>query len=158
MICSCGCGLETKNQKRFIHGHNMRLIRKPNRFRVDKNSGCWIWLLCKNRLGYGQVGIQGKRKLKLAHVAMYEKSFGPVPKGKELDHLCKNPSCVNPQHLDPVSHKENVRRGRNVKLNLDKVKEIRLLAKNGISCRALSKKFNVHESHVSRIIHNLYWK
>ena len=51
---------------------------------------------------------------------MFEALKGSVSKGLELDHLCKNPRCVNPAHLEPVSHKENVRRGRAGKYCKDK--------------------------------------
>ncbi|WP_369010576.1 HNH endonuclease signature motif containing protein, partial [Bacillus cereus] len=45
-----------------------------------------------------------------AHRYVYENLSGPIPEGMELDHLCRNPPCVNPDHLDPVTHEENMRR------------------------------------------------
>ena len=47
---------------------------------------------------------------------VYEAHRGPVPEGKELDHLCRNHSCVNPWHLEPVTHRENILRGLNSRL------------------------------------------
>lgn len=47
----------------------------------------------------------------MAHRAVYEALVGPIPPELELDHLCRNPACVNPAHLEPVTRKENVRRG-----------------------------------------------
>ena len=75
-------------------------------------SGCWEWNLCKTRRGYGHLrlpvseggGYGG------AHRAVYERLVGPVPDGLELDHLCRNPSCVNPSHLEPVTHRVNLQR------------------------------------------------
>lgn len=73
------------------------------------DAGCWLWLGIKHRLGYGRLRIA--RRWKLAHRVGYEMLVGPIPPGTELDHLCRTPSCVNPAHLEPVAHQENVRRG-----------------------------------------------
>lgn len=56
-----------------------------------------------------------------AHRAMYEEVVGKVPDGASLDHLCRNPGCVNPPHLEPVTHTENVRRGHSGYRNKAKV-------------------------------------
>ena len=70
--------------------------------------GCWLWTRTCDRLGYGRMQFPGK--LVLAHRASYEAHVGPIPEGLELDHLCMNPPCVNPDHLEPVTHQENMRR------------------------------------------------
>ena len=62
-----------------------------------------------NADGYGTFW-DGERK-RLAHVVAYELFVGPVPDGRELDHLCRVPACVRPTHLEPVTHAENLRRG-----------------------------------------------
>lgn len=69
---------------------------------------CWIWHGASNGRGYGNVGRNNKTYL--AHRVAYELTFGPVPEGKDLDHLCKTKSCVNPTHLEPVSFLANMRR------------------------------------------------
>lgn len=74
----------------------------------EPNSGCWLWLAAASSLGYGYF-FDGK--LKLAHRVSYEMHVGPIPDGLDLDHLCRNPSCVNPDHLEPVTRKENINRG-----------------------------------------------
>lgn len=76
---------------------------------VKRNGGCWEWQGSLTR-GYGT--FAPKRFVLLrAHRVAYELLRGSIPDGLELDHLCKNPSCVNPQHLEPVTHAENCRRG-----------------------------------------------
>ena len=75
----------------------------------EPNSGCWLWTGYSPNGRYGALKCQGRRVL--AHVFAYEALVGSIPKGKTLDHLCRNTFCVNPQHLEPVSHRENVRRG-----------------------------------------------
>ena len=74
-----------------------------------RDSGCYEWVASKRRLGYGQVRHNGTSRI--AHVVAYLELVGPVPEGKVLDHICRNPPCVNPDHLEPVSIGENTRRG-----------------------------------------------
>lgn len=72
--------------------------------------GCWIWRpASRNPLGYGQVWYSGR--LRNAHIAVWECFFGPCPEDRELDHLCRVSSCVNPLHLEPITHRENMQRG-----------------------------------------------
>lgn len=70
--------------------------------------GCWHWRSSK-RAGYGLFS-DGPKRLS-AHRTAYELLVGPIPEGLSLDHLCRNTGCVNPDHLEPVTHQENVRRG-----------------------------------------------
>jgi len=72
--------------------------------------GCWDWLASTNWDGYGY--IRNPSGSDRAHVVAYELMVGPVPEGLHLDHLCCNRGCVRPDHLEPVTHQENVHRGR----------------------------------------------
>lgn len=76
--------------------------------RVNKTDSCWTWEAFTNAGGYGYVWFDGK--MRLAHRIAYELAVGPVPTGLELDHLCHNPRCVRPEHLEAVTHVENIRR------------------------------------------------
>lgn len=76
-----------------------------------QSDGCWQWRPTK-RKGYGRIKIEGK--FKTAHVYCYEHFKGPVPNGLELDHLCRNRACVNPDHLEPVTRRVNVLRGDSI--------------------------------------------
>ncbi len=99
-----------------------RGIDAPTRFMLKVRRGkeyedCWEWM--GSRVGgrqgekYGQYGWFRPQKgiQKLAHVYAYELMVGPIQDGLELDHLCRNRLCVNPEHLEPVTHRENVVRG-----------------------------------------------
>lgn len=76
----------------------------------DPATGCWNWTRAIGSNGYGQIGVGGDRK-QYAHVASYEQFVGPIPAGMQLDHLCRNRRCINPKYLEPVTPRENTRRG-----------------------------------------------
>jgi len=78
--------------------------------KIDFTQGdCWIWIGARQSRGYGSVHVRGRNQL--AHRVVYEQLVGPIPPQRDVDHLCRNPSCVNPAHLEPVSHRENNLRG-----------------------------------------------
>lgn len=78
---------------------------------LDPGSGCWLWLGRVDQTGrgggYGRLGRAGR-----AHVVVYTLLVGPIGRGLELDHRCHVRRCVNPAHLEPVTHAENMRRNR----------------------------------------------
>lgn len=71
---------------------------------------CWTWDGRLNRDGYGVLSAPLLRT-KMAHRVSYILHVGQIPDGLTLDHLCRNPACVNPEHLEPVTMGENLRRG-----------------------------------------------
>lgn len=78
---------------------------------VIEESGCWTWVGSKNPDGYGKWKRDGHF---MAHRWMYAHFKGPIPKGLKLDHLCRYTLCVNPDHLEPVTQRENLMRGKTI--------------------------------------------
>ncbi len=78
--------------------------------KVEKTDGCWLWTAARQPSGYGRFGVSLGRTV-FAHRLAYEMAHGAIPDGLELDHLCRNRGCVRPDHLEPVTHRENLLRG-----------------------------------------------
>jgi hypothetical protein len=83
--------------------HFMRYVAKSE-------DGCWEWTGYRIAAGYGKVTILGTRRKDLAHRVSYRLFVGPIPDGLTIDHLCRNTGCVRPDHLEPVTLRENIRR------------------------------------------------
>lgn len=83
-----------------------------SKLHVVHPAGCWWWTGALDRHGYGRVG-KGRRGWGMlpAHRAVYLLLVGPIPQGYEPDHLCLNPPCCNPDHLEIVTKRENILRG-----------------------------------------------
>jgi len=81
--------------------------RMTNKIKISK-TGCWVWQASLNHKGYGQVGY--KDTMVRTHRLMYQLLIGVIPKGLQIDHLCRNRACCNPEHLEPVTPLENTKR------------------------------------------------
>lgn len=92
---------------------------RPLRERFEENAiksqdGCWEWSGSHDRAGYPRLGVRrdGTKTTVGAHRLAYEFYVGPIPDGLVIDHLCRNPGCVNPEHLEAVTNLVNFMRGQ----------------------------------------------
>lgn len=161
-LCRCGCGRPTSLAKytykergwvkgepiAFIHGHNRR--QRENYDVVA--SGCWMFRGAQPG-SYGKVTLDDGSQ-ELAHRYYYIEFKGPIPLGCLIDHVCRQPACVNPEHLEAVIPAENVRRGDATPLTHEQVAEIR--ASKELQ-RVVASIYGVNQSTISRIRNGRTW-
>lgn len=171
MFCSCGCGglapisKQTDKSRGYVAMKPRPYINhhwsNPKKYKVNEKTGCWEWLLGKGYTGYGQSWYKdksGKVIKTTAHRVMYLKMIGPIRPGYQLDHLCRNTSCVNPEHLEQVTPAENTRRSSLAKINISIAREIREIYKTGkFSMTSLGGKFNISREMIGQIVNNKRW-
>lgn len=172
MLCECGCGRTTKLARcsdsskgwirgvplRFAKGHNLRRLN-PQAYKSEDrgySTPCWIWQRGTDEGGYGKVGIVGVQTT-LAHRFFYMWVKGDIPDDLELDHLCRVRNCVNPDHLEAVTHQENDRRGMVTKLNPDAVRQIRAMRSEGKTRAQAAAPFGIHPVYVTQITTRKMW-
>lgn len=92
--------------------------------KVLKSDGCWLWTASLDSKGYGQIqiGTLASPKTARAHRIAYELTYGEIPEGLVVDHLCRTTRCVNPAHLEAVSFHENLLRGKGGRLRTHCIK------------------------------------
>lgn len=124
------------------------------------DSGCFAWIGSKCQ-GYGRFSVKGVAQP--AHRVALELAGTPVPKGTHVDHLCRNPSCVNPDHLEVVTPAENQRRGINTKLTTEQVRAARIqFAHSRLTAqkfgRQYADRFGVSARYLEALVGGLNWR
>lgn len=154
--------------------------------KVDKASsldGCWLWTAACDRKGYGVIQVRqfaGREgwTVARAHRVVWEITNGPIESTVHLLHRCDNPRCVNPSHLVPGNHQDNMddmwKKGRhrklesylghqrgtqhpNAKINDDIVRAIRADRAAGMTLKPLGVKYGLHYSTISDICNGHIW-
>lgn len=124
------------------------------KYTIDKNN-CWNWNGYIQPNGYPEFKRKGFPRG--AHRYFYEQYKGKITEGFQVDHLCKNRKCVNPEHLEAVRQAENVRRGLLAKLTKEDVKKIKSL-KGKFNQYEIAEMFGINQCSVSRIMNEKRWK
>ena len=123
---------------------------------IVETNGCWRWVKGLTTVGYGHFSIASVYYQ--AHRLLYILRFGAdIPAGLFPDHLCRHRWCVNPDHLEPVTHRENIRRGAGTVVTADEVEMILADVASGISQRKVAKARGIDHSTVSRIVRGERW-
>ncbi len=124
---------------------------------VDGQSGCWNWTGPLNRYGYPQRVRTGSIRV-MPYRLYFERAKGPVPEGMQLDHLCRNRRCVNPDHLEAVTAVENARRKPVTVITPETASAIRRLRSEGLLMRVIASRFGVSRPTVSLICSGKTWQ
>jgi hypothetical protein len=126
--------------------------------KVSYDHGCWFYSGYRLRSGYGLIGnVSGAGSPGgLTHRLVYEALVGPIPAGLQLDHLCRNRSCCNPMHLEPVTRLENVARGKGnagrSRFSADDIGEMRRRVAAGDTQESVARDFGMSRSMVSQLV------
>lgn len=144
-------------------------LRVAGQYRVNPENGCWEWSRCRNKMGYGRLGIS--QRTMLAHRYVWTWLFGPIPDGLNVLHKCDNPPCIRPDHLFLGTHADNVAdmcsKGRQVAVKGEAVGTARLMQAqvneirqqvNHLSDCELARRYRVHSNTIRYIRIGQTWK
>lgn len=165
--CHCGCGQKTRiatktdsadgakkgEPRRFVRYHNPGRPREgigPD-YRIDPDTGCWVWLKRLGSNGYGQVSGRVSTGEWTAHRHYYALRYGPIPSGCVVHHRCHNRGCVNPEHLAVMTPRDHQRHHCPTTPAEQTVREIRRLLLTGLTQREIAARCGVSRETVSRI-------
>lgn len=145
-------------------------VRFGRRYRVDEESGCWMWTGGKDTGGYGTIKVDGVRWRASRYSWFLHR--GEIPAGMCVMHSCDRPACVNPEHLslgtplDNAEDRERKGRGNQPKgarnsrsiLVESQVREIRVVHAGGVSIASLSRLLAISEEHIRSIVKGRTWR
>lgn len=131
---------------------------EPTLYQVDAATRCWNWTGSLNRTGYAGSYRDTDGIHKNRHRMYFERRHGKLPAGVQLDHLCRNRRCVNPDHLEPVTPGENSRRGAAAKLTHADVDVVRQKIAAGESQSKIARLFGVCQATISHIASGRSWR
>jgi hypothetical protein len=165
-LCQCGCGeltpiAQKSDQRRgYVKDHPIRYInghqkKRPLAYTLDVETNCWMWEGAVDDQGYAQIKRGGRGGH--GHRVVWEETHGPVPDGLELDHICKRRRCINPDHLEAVTHATNCQRSSFAKLTPADVAVIRSLFEEK-SDRIIGQRFGVSDTAIRNIRIGKSWR
>lgn len=122
---------------------------------LSTESDCLEWIGALDREGYAMFWFEGKTERAARFSFMQSK--GPLEEGLEIDHLCKNRKCVNPSHLELVTHIENMRRRDATKLEKSDIGKIRQMSEAGKTQKEIGDSFGVSKTTIGDILRGITW-
>lgn len=140
--------------RRRLAGERGAPADRLRRSYIVETSGCWRWTTALTTSGYGHFFVAGSYHQ--AHVIVWIAERGTPPIGLEPDHTCRNRWCVNPEHIEWVTHAVNSQRGARSFLSPEQVAMIRLRGK-AAGVRAMAREYGVDHSTISRVLAGLVW-
>lgn len=163
------CGKPKVYGKRFC-SYSCINVSLEERFwaKVNKTSGCWVWIASKTEFGYGRINLGGRHGyIEKAHRLSWKIHCGNIPKGMHILHTCDIPACVNPGHLYLGTDKENgkdrairLRVACGEKSPLSKyssslIKKIRLnILPSSIITKKIASPYGISRRHIRDIVNN----
>ncbi len=129
--------------------------------------GCWVWMGCLTRGGYGSLRYNGPTRL--AHRVSWLAFKGVIPADRDVLHQCDEPSCVNPDHLFLGDHSDNMRdmfaKGRGNRVTGERhhkskltVEDVRSIRASGLSAYAVAKQYDMDKSTIQDVLNRKTWK
>lgn len=170
-LCACGClqpfigGDEWRDGMLRNHGEASRIPNTPSYLVEDRGykTPCWVWQGVLNKWGYAKLKrntrtIAGHRLFYLAYTGSLPEGPASGPFRMQLDHLCRVRKCVNPEHLEPATCVENIKRWLVPSLDIAGVHEAVRLYAEGHSQAKVASMIGVQQGSVSRILRGVRWK